>query len=46
MSTSPVASPTPSAEPGLAVGRVAEIVTTDLVVRSLPEISDASAIDP
>lgn len=28
------------------MGRIAEIVTTDLVVRSLPEISDASAIDP
>lgn len=48
-SSSPVASPTPSADPGpggLEVGRIAEIVTTDLVVRSLPEISDASAIDP
>ena len=31
---------------GLAVGRIAEVVTTDLVVRSLPEISDASVIDP
>lgn len=48
-SSSQVASPTPSRDPrpgGLAVGRVAEIVTTDLVVRSLPEISDGSAIDP
>ncbi len=39
----------PSAVPvpgGLEVGRIAEVVTTGLVVRSLPEISQASVIDP
>lgn len=30
---------------GLEAGLIAEIVTTDLVVRSLPEISDASLVD-
>jgi hypothetical protein len=47
-SVSPAESPTPSrpVPGGLAVGRIAEVVTTDLVVRSLPEISDASIIDP
>lgn len=46
-SGSPVESPMPSAPVpgGLKVGRIAEVVTTDLVVRSLAEISDASLID-
>ena len=31
---------------GLEVGHIAQVVTTDLVVRSLPRISDASVVDP
>jgi hypothetical protein len=51
-STTPsaTAQPTPSGTSrvvgSLAPDGIAETVTTDLVVRSLPEISDASVIDP
>ena len=51
--SSSVASETPSAAPssslpagGLAPDSLAMVVTNDLVVRSLPEISDRSTIDP
>lgn len=53
-SRSPAANPTAPATPSatsrvpadLAADHVAEVVTNDLVVRSLPEISDRSVIDP
>jgi hypothetical protein len=38
--------PTPATEPDLRPDAVAQVVTTDLVVRSLPEISNSSAVDP
>ncbi|HEX6474393.1 MAG TPA: hypothetical protein VF114_04810, partial [Candidatus Limnocylindria bacterium] len=41
----PTATATP-AEAGLPPDSLAEVVTNDLVVRSLPEISDRSTIDP
>jgi hypothetical protein len=37
---------TPATEPDLRPDAVAQVVTTDLVVRSLPEISDSSVMDP
>jgi hypothetical protein len=45
----PSASPqptTPSPDPELRPDDVAQVVTTDLVVRSLPEISERSVMDP
>ena len=42
--TEETASPTPAGMPILAPDSVASVVTTDLVVRSRPEISDASEI--
>ena len=42
-SSAPVATPNDS---GLAPDSIAEVVTDDLVVRSLPGVSDASLIDP
>jgi hypothetical protein len=38
--------PTPTPEPELRPDGVAEVITTELVVRSLPEISDSSVMDP
>jgi hypothetical protein len=42
------AEPTPATEPDVGLGpdAVAQVITTDLVVRSLPEISDRSVMDP
>jgi hypothetical protein len=46
-SSGSVASPSANPAPGgVEPGRIAEIVTTDLIVRSLPEISGASLVDP
>lgn len=44
--STPVTSAAPTRPGGLAQDRVASVVTNDLVVRSLPEISAASIIDP
>jgi hypothetical protein len=49
-SPNPKGSPSPTAAPsgipGVEVDGLAEVVTNDLVVRSTPEISDDSIIDP